>query len=206
LNGRIYGLAPEAYRRTVDEMSELLGVRDKLSTAVRELSLGERMKCELIAALLHEPKVLFLDEPTIGLDVVSQKVVREFLREHNKRRKTTILLTSHYMADIQELCDRVIIIDRGTVFFDGRLNEILDRFAGFKIITVTLEQASGFASVPLAELGEVLEQSPASARLKVPRESVIATCKVLLDRLPVKDFAVEEVPIEEVIRQVFEGR
>ncbi|MEY3545942.1 MAG: hypothetical protein RLZZ313_303, partial [Verrucomicrobiota bacterium] len=100
LNGRIYGLAPEAYRRTVDEMSELLGVRDKLSTAVRELSLGERMKCELIAALLHEPKVLFLDEPTIGLDVVSQKVVREFLREHNKRRKTTILLTSHYMADI----------------------------------------------------------------------------------------------------------
>ena len=196
----------DAYRRTVDEMSELLGVRDKLSTAVRELSLGERMKCELIAALLHEPKVLFLDEPTIGLDVVSQKVVREFLREHNKRRKTTILLTSHYMADIQELCDRVIIIDRGTVFFDGRLNEILDRFAGFKIITVTLEQASGFTSVPLAELGEVLEQSPASARLKVARESVIATCKVLLDRLPVKDFAVEEVPIEDIIRQVFEGR
>lgn len=206
LNGRIYGLAPEAYRRTVDEMSELLGVRDKLSTAVRELSLGERMKCELIAALLHQPKVLFLDEPTIGLDVVSQKVVREFLREHNRRRKTTILLTSHYMADIQELCDRVIIIDRGTVFFDGRLAEILDRFAGFKIITVTLEQASGFASVPLAELGEVLEQSSALARLKVPRESVIATCKVLLDRLPVKDFAVEEVPIEDIIRQVFERR
>ena len=150
--------------------------------------------------------MLFLDEPTIGLDVVSQKVVREFLREHNKRRKTTILLTSHYMADIQELCDRVIIIDRGTVFFDGRLNEILARFAGFKIITVTLEQASGFTSVPLAELGEVLEQSPASARLKVARESVIATCKVLLDRLPVKDFAVEEVPIEDIIRQVFEGR
>jgi ABC-2 type transport system ATP-binding protein len=184
----------------------LLGVRDKLSTAVRELSLGERMKCELIAALLHQPKVLFLDEPTIGLDVVSQKVVREFLREHNRRRKTTILLTSHYMADIQELCDRVIIIDRGTVFFDGRLAEILDRFAGFKIITVTLEQASGFASVPLAELGEVLEQSSALARLKVPRESVIATCKVLLDRLPVKDFAVEEVPIEDIIRQVFERR
>jgi ABC-2 type transport system ATP-binding protein len=128
------------------------------------------------------------------------------LREHNRRRKTTILLTSHYMADIQELCDRVIIIDRGTVFFDGRLAEILDRFAGFKIITVTLEQASGFASVPLAELGEVLEQSSALARLKVPRESVIATCKVLLDRLPVKDFAVEEVPIEDIIRQVFERR
>ena len=206
LNGRIYGLDPAVFRRRVDEMGELLGVRDKLSTAVRELSLGERMKCELIAALLHEPRVLFLDEPTIGLDVVSQKVVRDFLREHNRRRKTTILLTSHYMADIQELCDRVVIIDRGTVFFDGRLAEILDRFAGFKIVSVTLEQASGFAAVPLAEWGEVLEQGPGMARLKVRRDSVIPTCKVLLDRLPVKDFAVEEVPIEEVIRQVFEAR
>jgi len=120
LNGRIYGLEPSVFERRVDEMGELLGVRDKLSTAVRELSLGERMKCELIAALLHEPRVLFLDEPTIGLDVVSQKVVRDFLREHNRRRKTTILLTSHYMADIQELCDRVVIIDRGTVFLGVR--------------------------------------------------------------------------------------
>ena len=102
-------------------MTELLDVKDKLNVMVRELSLGERMKMELIAALLHQPKVLFLDEPTIGLDVVSQKTVREFLRDHNATRKTTILLTSHYMADIQELCERVIIIDHGTIFFDGRL-------------------------------------------------------------------------------------
>src|SRR3989475_2021645 len=119
LNAKIYGLPAAALEKTVAEMSELLAVRDKLNVMVRELSLGERMKMELIASLLHQPKVLFLDEPTIGLDVVSQKTVREFLREHNARQKTTILLTSHYMTDIQELCERVIIIDQGTIFFDG---------------------------------------------------------------------------------------
>src|SRR6266513_2927351 len=141
LNARIYGLAPEQSQRTVTEMTDLLGVRDKLNVSVRELSLGERAKMELIASLLHQPKVLFLDEPTIGLDVVSQKIVREFLREHNTTRKTTILLTSHYMADIQELCDRVIIIDQGKIFFDGQLNEVLDRFADFKIITIQCDAA-----------------------------------------------------------------
>ena len=123
-------------------MSELLAVRDKLNVSVRELSLGERMKMELIASLLHQPKVLFLDEPTIGLDVVSQKIVREFLRDHNAKQKTTILLTSHYMADIQELCERVIIIDHGTIFFDGRLSEVVDRFADFKLITIQCEGAA----------------------------------------------------------------
>src|SRR5438552_2090654 len=129
LNAKIYGLPAAALERTVAEMSELLAVRDKLNVMVRELSLGERMKMELIASLLHQPKVLFLDEPTIGLDVVSQKTVREFLREHNARHHTTILLTSHYMTDIQELCERVIIIDHGTLFFDGRLTEVVTRVA-----------------------------------------------------------------------------
>src|SRR6187200_861174 len=129
LNAKIYGIERSSFTRTVDELTALLNVREKLNVMVRELSLGERMKMELIAALLHEPRVLFLDEPTIGLDVVSQKTVREFLREHNARRKTTILLTSHYMADIQELCQRVIIIDKGTIFFDGALSDVLDRFA-----------------------------------------------------------------------------
>src|SRR5436190_16453798 len=120
LNAKIYGISQETLEKTVSEMTELLGVRDKLNVSVRELSLGERMKMELIASLLHRPKILFLDEPTIGLDVVSQKTVREFLREHNARNKTTILLTSHYMTDIQELCKRVIIIDRGLISFDGQ--------------------------------------------------------------------------------------
>src|SRR5438876_3718036 len=129
LNARIYGIPKNSFERTLAEMTELLAVKDKLNVMVRELSLGERMKMELIASLLHQPKVLFLDEPTIGLDVVSQKTVREFLRHHNLMRKTTIVLTSHYMADIQELCQRVIIIDHGTIFFDGLLSEVLDRFA-----------------------------------------------------------------------------
>src|SRR6195256_49438 len=134
LNAKIYGIPRDSFERTVSEMTELLAVKDKLNVMVRELSLGERMKMELIASLLHQPKVLFLDEPTIGLDVVSQKKVREFLRHHNAARKTTILLTSHYMADIQELCPRVIIIDRGKIFFDGKLAEVLDRFADFKLV------------------------------------------------------------------------
>src|SRR5216110_2563993 len=129
LNARIYGIPKEKFDKTVDELTALLTVRDKLNIMVRELSLGERMKMELIASLLHQPKILFLDEPTIGLDVVSQKTVREFLRNHNAKKKTTILLTSHYMTDIQELCRRVIIIDRGMIFFDGQLNYIFDRFA-----------------------------------------------------------------------------
>src|SRR6266576_1565028 len=136
LNSRIYGLSRENMERTVTEMGELLGVRDKLNVSVRELSLGERTKMELIASLLHQPKVLLLDEPTIGLDVVSQKTVREFLRRHNHTQQTTILLTSHYMADIQALCERVVIIDHGTIFFDGSLSEVVDRFADSKLITI----------------------------------------------------------------------
>jgi len=145
LNAKIYGIPQPAFERTVAEMTDLLAVRDKLNVSVRELSLGERMKMELIASLLHQPKVLFLDEPTIGLDVVSQKTVRQFLREYNSKNKTTILLTSHYMTDIQELCQRVIIIDHGTIFFDGRLSDIVDRFADSKLVTIRFEAATEFS-------------------------------------------------------------
>jgi ABC-2 type transport system ATP-binding protein len=162
------------------------------------------MKCELIASLLHQPKVLFLDEPTIGLDVVSAKVVREFLRRHNKTRRTTILLTSHYMADIQELCERVVIIDKGTIFFDGRLDDIVDRFAGYKIITLHLAPLSGPATADMSAYGEVVERTDDGLKLKVARDRVIPTVKALLDQLPIVDFAVEEVPIEEIIRHVFQ--
>ena len=143
LNAKIYGIPDDRFNRTVGELTELLGVKDKLNVSVRELSLGERMKMELIASLLHQPKVLFLDEPTIGLDVVSQKTVREFIRRHNREQKTTIVLTSHYMADIQELCERVIIIDHGKLFFDGKLAEIVDRFANFKLVTIQCETPAG---------------------------------------------------------------
>ena len=170
---------------------------------VRELSLGERMKMELIASLLHQPKILFLDEPTIGLDVVSQKTVREFLRHHNATRKTTIVLTSHYMADIQELCQRVIIIDHGTISFDGRLSDVLDRFADFKLITIQCDGGSLCPAENLQKYGEVVEHSEAAIKLKVKRDRVIAVCKALLDELPVSDIDIQEVPIEDIIRQIF---
>lgn len=206
LNARIYGIPPRDAERTVAELSALLDVQTKLDVMVRELSLGERMKMELIASLLHQPKVLFLDEPTIGLDVVSQKKVREFLRHHNRARRTTILLTSHYMADIEELCDRVIIIDHGTLFFDGRLSEILDRFADHKIITIHSSDAATCPKDQLARYGEVIEQREDAVRLKVKRDRVITACKALLDELPVRDVDIEEVPVEDIIRELFAGR
>jgi ABC-2 type transport system ATP-binding protein len=170
---------------------------------VRELSLGERMKMELIASLLHQPKVLFLDEPTIGLDVVSQKIVREFLARYNAERKTTILLTSHYMADIEALCRRVIIIDHGMIFFDGPLSEVLDRFADFKLVTIHLGKADDSRKHDLSRFGTVVEQAPHTIQLKIKRDQVIAACKELLDTVPVADIDIQEVPIEEVIRQIF---
>jgi ABC-2 type transport system ATP-binding protein len=202
LNAKIYGIDEGTLKRTVDELSEMLRVRDKLDVMVRELSLGERMKMELIASLLHQPRVLFLDEPTIGLDVVSQQTVREFLRSYNTTRKTTILLTSHYMADIQALCRRVIIIDHGSIFFDGRLEEVLDRFADFKMVTIQCAEGVG-ATADLARYGTVVEKTLGTVKLKVKRERVIPVCKALLDELPVTDIDIQEVPIEDIIRQLF---
>ncbi|MCX8157082.1 MAG: ATP-binding cassette domain-containing protein [Verrucomicrobiae bacterium] len=203
LNRHIYGLDRADFERTVSELAALLGVADKLAVMVRELSLGERMKMELIAALLHHPRVLLLDEPTLGLDVVSQKTVRDFLRHHNATTRTTILLTSHYMADIQALCERVIIIDHGRLFFDGRLEEVLERYASDKLITIELGPGGPPPAAHLARHGELLELTAARVRLRVPRDQVIPVCKALLDELPVKDIDIEEPPIEEIVRRLF---
>jgi len=203
LNAKIYGIPEAEFERTVAHLSELLRVKEKLDVMVRELSLGERMKLELIASLLHQPKVLFLDEPTIGLDVVSQQTVREFLANYNATRKTTILLTSHYMADIQALCRRVIIIDRGTIFFDGQLSDVLDRFADFKIVTIQCDACTRYPTRSLEKFGEVVEQTASHIKLKVKRDRVIPVCKALLDELPVTDIDIQEVPIEDIIRQIF---
>ena len=235
LNAKIYDIPKDRFEHTVGEMTILLGVKDKLNVNVRELSLGERMKMELIASLLHQPKILFLDEPTIGLDVTSQKTVRDFIRRHNAEQKTTIillrnktrkslifkesrhscffrhcpaseavgLLTSHYMADIQELCERVIIIDHGKIFFDGKLSDIVDRFADFKLVTIQCARADTQPVEKLSSYGEVIEKSSTSIKLKVKRDRVIAVCKALLDELPVRDIDIQEVPIEDVIRQIF---
>jgi viologen exporter family transport system ATP-binding protein len=203
LNRAIYGIERARFQKVVDGLSELLEVRDKMNVMVRELSLGERMKMELIAALIHQPRVLFLDEPTIGLDVVSQKRVREFLRIYNEQHRIVTLLTSHYMQDIEELCDRVLVIDHGKIFFDGPLAEIVDRFSSYKILSLTFEKEG---TRDLSRFGEVTEQTPVSVQLKVPRANVTETCRRLLDACDVSDINVQEVPVEEVIRQLFGER
>src|ERR1043165_6412555 len=141
LNRAIYGIDRKHFAQVVNGLAELLEVSDKMNVMVRELSLGERMKMELISARIHEPRVLFLDEPTIGLDVVSHERVRDFLRIYNEQHRIVTLLTSHYMQDIQELCERVIVIDHGKIFFDGPLHQIIDRFSGYKILSLTFDKA-----------------------------------------------------------------
>src|SRR5258708_464491 len=163
LNRAIYGIERAGFTKIVGELTELLDCVDKLNVMVRELSLGERMKMELIAALLHSPRVLFLDEPTIGLDVVSQKKVREFLRLYNSENRIVTMLTSHYMQDIEELCQRVIIIDHGKIFFDGPLTAIIDRFATHKILSLVF---SDRATRDFKEFGEVIEQGAETVMLK----------------------------------------
>ena len=203
LNRAIYGIDPSRFRKVVSGLSELLDVTDKMNVMVRELSLGERMKMELISALIHEPRVLFLDEPTIGLDVVSQKRVREFLRLYNSEHKIVTMLTSHYMQDIEELCDRVIIIDHGKIFFDGPLDSIIDRFSGYKMISLSFEEGT---ACDFSKFGEVVEQKPMSVQIKVPRAQVTDVARNLLDSCRVTDINVQELPVEEVIRQLFGQR
>jgi len=203
LNRAIYGIDRERFKKVVGGLSELLEVQDKMNVMVRELSLGERMKMELISALIHEPRVLFLDEPTIGLDVVSQKRVREFLRLYNQEHRIVTMLTSHYMQDIEELCDRVLIIDHGKIFFDGPLSAIIDRFSGHKIISLTFADQE---KRDFSELGEVVEQTPVSVQLKVPRAKVTEVARKLLSACSVSDINVQELPVEDVIRQLFGER
>jgi ABC-2 type transport system ATP-binding protein len=203
LNRAIYGIDRTRFDKIVGGLSQLLEVSDKMNVMVRELSLGERMKMELISALIHEPRVLFLDEPTIGLDVVSQKRVREFLRVYNSQHRIVTLLTSHYMQDIAELCDRVLIIDHGQIFFDGPLDDIIDRFSGEKVITLTFADS---AARDFSEFGEVVAQTAASVQIKVPRAQVTDTARRLLAVCKVSDINVQEMPIEDVIRSLFGER
>lgn len=203
LNAKIYGISDEQWRKTVGEMSDMLDVTDKLDIMVRELSLGERMKMELIASLLHQPQVLFLDEPTIGLDVISQKTVRDFLKHLNKTMGTTIILTSHYMADIQELCRRVMIIDHGKLFYDGDLQGILDQFVDEKRINILIENPPETLPEAYQNIGQIESYTDGKLQIRVKRKEVIQASKSLLDMLPIADLNIEEVPIEEVIRQIY---
>lgn len=201
INAAIYDIPKDVFKRRVYELSEMLSITHILNQPVRKLSLGERMKAELVAALIHSPKILFLDEPTIGLDVNAQVSIREFLREYNERFKATIILTSHYMADIEALCDRVMVIHRGNLIFDGDLYDLLERVDPHKEITVELKR-----HVPLEELkklGEIREIEGLEVKFIVNRDEVFKKIGEIIMNLPVSDLSITDPPIENVISKVF---
>ncbi|HEX3870761.1 MAG TPA: ABC transporter ATP-binding protein [Pirellulales bacterium] len=202
LHQKIYRIDPARFNETRDELVELLNVGKLLGQPVRELSLGERMKMELIAALLHSPEVLFLDEPTIGLDVVAQHNIQMFLRRYQQARKVTILLTSHYMKDVEALCKRVVIIAQGRIMYDGSLSGIIDRFSGHKVVTLQFP-ASERLPDDLARYGDVLEANAPRVSLRVDRPRVTEVLAHILDSHTIEDVSVEDPPLEEVIAGMF---
>lgn len=201
LNKEIYEVPQEKFERTVNELAKMLEIEDILKVQVRKLSLGQRMKCELVAALLHNPKVLFLDEPTIGLDVIAQKKMRDFIKEYNQKYNATIILTSHYMGDVKELCKRIIVIDQGKILYDGLLENIVEKFAPHKVIEVDFEKE--IDQKKLATIGEVKEIDGLHVSIHVPRDEAPKRASKLLSRFPVADLTIEEPPIEDIIRKVF---
>lgn len=204
VNQAIYGIPDAVYRQRLAELTELLALEGLLNKQVRKLSLGERMKCELAAALLHQPKVLFLDEPTIGLDVNMQQAVRDFVAEYNRRYGATVLLTSHYMADVTALAKRILVIDRGKLVFDGDFRALVERMAPQKILKLKLGRPVDPAV--LSRYAAVRAHGPLTAELLVPRQEVARLAARLLSELPIEDIGIEEVPIEEVIGRVLAGK
>ncbi|WP_036480449.1 ATP-binding cassette domain-containing protein [Myxosarcina sp. GI1] len=201
INAAVYNLSDKVFQQRLSELARMLDIESKLIQPVRKLSLGERMKAELLAALLHHPQVLFLDEPTLGLDVNAQVAVREFLQEYNHRYQATILLTSHYMADITALCDRVLLIHQGQLIYDGSLEGLLARFAPCREVRVEL--ARHLPTDKLSQYGDVKAIDGQQVRFLVRREDLTATISRLLSELQIQDMSVSEPPIEEVIGRLF---
>jgi viologen exporter family transport system ATP-binding protein len=202
LNQAIYRLPDDEYKKTYKELDELLELEPLMKKPVRNLSLGERMKCEIAAGLLHRPKVLFLDEPTIGLDITGQARIREFLWEYNKRTGATILLTSHYMADVTALCERIIIIHHGNLKYDGGISSLSRRIAPFKLIGVLLAESNGH---DLSQYGEPVQNDEDAEKLfiQVKAEDVTKVTSRMLSDLPIHDISITDPPIEDVIERAF---
>jgi ABC-2 type transport system ATP-binding protein len=201
LHQQIYGIDAESFRQTHDELVDLLDVRRLLNQPVRELSLGERMKMELIAAMLHSPDVLFLDEPTIGLDVIAQHNIQKFLKHYQQVRQITILLTSHYMKDVAALCKRVVVINHGQTIYDGSLDGIIDKFSSHKVLT--LQFGDGRMPSDLSRYGDVLELKEPEVKLRVERNVITDVLSKVLAEHAIEDVSVEDPPLEEVIASVF---
>lgn len=203
LNREIYEIDRKQYERVLGELVELFGVEDFLKVQVRRLSLGERMRMEIIAALLHEPEVLFLDEPTIGLDILSQRAIRDLVRKLNESRGTTVMLTSHYLSDIEELCGRVILINHGSIVYDGALAGVNAALSERKVVKLVLSEP-----IPPERLGTYegfrgIEGT--TATFDVARSSVRDFSRRVLGELPVADLTIEEVPLEEGIARLYQG-
>jgi ABC-2 type transport system ATP-binding protein len=201
INAAIYEIDDQEFKKRLNELSEMLSLQNKLNQPVRKLSLGERMKAELLAALLHHPQVLFLDEPTLGLDVNAQAAVRDFLRIYNERYQATILLTSHYMADITALCERVMTIHQGQLIYDGSLDQLLERFAPYREVKVEL--AYSMTAEELEKFAEIESLEGQQVRFFVRREKLTSTVTAILNHLEVLDLSVNEPPIEEIIGRLF---
>ena len=200
----MYDISYDRFKENLDELVELLDLQDILHVQVRKLSLGQRMKCELVAQLLHSPKILFLDEPTIGLDIVMQQMIRSFVKEYNKKYNATILLTSHYMDDVKELCKRVIIINHGMLLYDGALSDIVSKHTQLKRITIIFEK-----EIPRSELtkfGNIISHDGMNMVIEIPKENAPETTSFILSHYPVEDLTVEEPAIEEIISTIFSSQ
>lgn len=203
LNKAIYEIPDKKYKEALGELVSLLEVRKIINTQVRKLSLGQRMRLELVASLIHKPKTLFLDEPTLGLDVVAQQKMREFIYEYNKKNEATILLTSHDMDDIVDLVKRVIVINEGEIIFDGDLDKLVGRYAKEKVIKIYFSEETDFKK--LEEIGEVRDIDYPKAIIAIEREAVALAASELLQNFPIADLTIEEENIEDVIRSVFKN-
>jgi ABC-2 type transport system ATP-binding protein len=201
LNRAIYGIPDRVYEEQLDELVRLLGIGDLLDRPVRQLSLGERMKCELAAALLHRPELVFLDEPTLGLDLTAQDAVRQFLLTYNARHRATILLTSHYMADVTALASRVLMINHGRLLYDGSLTQLVATTAPVKRIDLTL--APGASIESLAKYGEIQVYTGEHATIEVPRDDATRVSARMLRSGVVVDVSIHDPPIEDIIRKAF---
>ncbi len=204
LNKKIYEIGDKDYKDIVEELTTMLEIKDLLKVQVRRLSLGERMKMELVAALIHKPKVLFLDEPTIGLDLISQNNIREFLKKYNQKSNTTIILTSHYMVDIEEMCKRTIVINHGKIVYDGELSKIDEVLSSKKIAKIKLSKPA--SRELLDEIGSVKEFKDMEATIEIAKNDVKKCSRMILDNLEVYDFNIEDIPIEESIALLYKKK
>lgn len=200
----MYDISDRHFKTSLDELVELLDLKGVLHVQVRKLSLGQRMKCELVAQLLHSPKILFLDEPTIGLDIVMQQKIRSFIREYNEKFNATILLTSHYMDDVKELCKRVLIINHGKLLYDGALSDIVSKHNQLKRISMVFEKE--IPKIELEKLGLVISHDGTNAVLEIAKEKVPSTTSYILSHYPVADLTIEEPQIEEIISAIFSSQ